>query len=85
MYKRQNLGSEYFKYDENKNSLTGQVSKTKITVGMRAKVTLLEADETSGSLRLKPLELNGQLFDKLVSDKKLKGKKYKLRRKKRKN
>ena len=58
-----NLGSEYFKYDENENSLTGQVSKTKITVGMRAKVTLLEADETSGSLRFKPLELNGQLFD----------------------
>ena len=80
-----NLGSEYFKYNENENSLTGQVSKTKITVGMRAKVTLLEADETSGSLRFKPLELNGQLFDKLVSDKKLKGKKYKLRRKKRKN
>ena len=44
-----------------------------------------EADETSGGLRFKLIELNGQLFDKLVSHKKLKKKKYKLRRKKRKN
>ena len=80
-----NLGSEYYKYDENENSLTGQASKTKITVGMRAQVALLEADETSGSLKFKLLELDGQLLDNLVSRKKLKGRKYKLRRKKRKN
>ena len=74
-----------YKYDENENSLTGQASKTKITVGMRAQVTLLEADETSGSLKFKLVELDGQLLDNLVSRKKLKGRKYKLRRKKRKN
>ena len=78
-----NLGSEYFKYDDNENSLTGKTSKTKIKVGMSARVSLLEADETSGGLRFKLLELNGQLFDKLVSHKKTKKKKYKLRRKKR--
>ena len=49
---------------------------------MSARVSLLEADETSGGLRFKLLELNGQLFDKLVSHKKTKKKKYKLRRKK---
>lgn len=80
-----NLGSEYYKFDENENSLTGKASKTKIKVGMSARVSLLEADETSGGLRFKLIELNGQLFDKLVSHKKLKKKKYKLRRKKRKN
>ena len=52
---------------------------------MSARVSLLEADETSGGLRFKLIELNGQLFDKLVSHKKLKKKKYKLRRKKRKS
>jgi ribonuclease R len=77
-----NFSSEYFKYNENENSLTGSISNRKIQVGMSAIAILIASDEKSGGLRFKLLELNDKPFEQLRKSKKFTKRKKKLRKKK---
>ena len=77
-----NFSSEYFKYNENENSLTGSISNRKIQVGMSAIAILIASDEKSGGLRFKLLELNDKPFEQLRKSKKFTKRNQKLRKKK---
>ena len=77
-----NFSSEYFKYNENENSLTGSISNRKIQVGMSAIAILIASDEKSGGLRFKLLELNDKPFEQLRKSKKFMKRNQKLRKKK---
>ena len=77
-----NFSNEYFRYNEKDNSLIGSLSNRKIQVGMNVTALLIEANETSGGLRFKLSELNGQNFDQSTRSKKFKIKKSKLKKKK---
>ena len=45
------LGSEYFRYDETSQSLTGEDSETMFAPGLRLKLRLAEANPVTGALR----------------------------------
>ena len=77
-----NFSSEYFKYNENENSLTGSISNRKIQVGMSAIAILIASDEKSGGLRFKLLDLNNKPFEQLRKSKKFTKRNQKLRKKK---
>ena len=77
-----NFSNEYFRYNEKDNSLIGSLSNQKIQVGMNVTALLIEADETSGGLRFKLSELNGQNFDQSNRSNRFKIKKSKLKKKK---
>ena len=77
-----NFSSEYFKYNENENSLTGSISNRKIQVGMSAIAILIASDEKSGGLRFKLLELDDKPFEQLRKSKKFTKRNQKLRKKK---
>ena len=76
-----NFSNEYFKYNENENSLTGSLSNRKIQVGMSAIAILIASDEKSGGLRFKLLELNDKPFEQLRKSKKFTKRNQKLRKK----
>jgi ribonuclease R len=77
-----NFSNEYYKYNENENSLTGSLSNRKIQIGMSAIAILIASDEKSGGLRFKLLELNDKPFEQLRKSKKFTKRKRKLRKKK---
>ena len=77
-----NFSNEYYKYNENENSLTGSLSNQKIQIGMSAIAILIASDEKSGGLRFKLLELNDKPFEQLRKSKKFTKRKRKLRKKK---
>ncbi|MCF6304202.1 MAG: ribonuclease R [Rhodobacteraceae bacterium] len=65
------LGREYFNFDEDHRTLTGEHSKRVLRSGLRAKVRLSEADPLTGGLMFELLEIDGK---PLPSGKKGKGK-----------
>ncbi len=58
------LGREYFRYDADTNSLTGEQSKRVIKIGMPATVRLAEAAPITGGLMFELLELDGKAMPK---------------------
>lgn len=54
------LGREYFHYDADSNTLTGEKSRRVISIGMEAKVRLAEAAPITGGLMFELLELSGK-------------------------
>ena len=54
------LGQEYFTYDEDSRTLTGEHSKRVLRAGLRAKVQLAEADPLTGGLLFELLEVDGK-------------------------
>jgi ribonuclease R len=53
------LGDEYFRYDEASQSLTGEESGTRFTLGQRLTLRLIEANPVSGGLRFALAEARG--------------------------
>jgi ribonuclease R len=45
------LGADYFRYDEASQSLSGEASGERFTLGQRLKLRLAEANPVAGSLR----------------------------------
>ncbi len=54
------LGREYFRFDPDRQTLTGEDSRQVISLGMRARVRLSEATPTTGGLIFELLELEGK-------------------------
>ena len=54
------LGREYFTFDEDHRTLTGEHSKRVLRAGLRAKVRLAEADPLTGGLMFELLEIDGK-------------------------
>ena len=54
------LGREYFRYDEDSRTLTGEHSGRVLRSGLRAKVKLAEADPLTGGLLFELLEVDGK-------------------------
>ncbi len=54
------LGREYFRFDPDRQTLTGEDSKRLISLGMRARVRLSEATPVTGGLLFELLELEGK-------------------------
>jgi len=54
------LGHEYFTYDDDSHTLTGEHSRRVLRVGLRAKVQLAEADPLTGGLLFELLEVDGK-------------------------
>jgi len=54
------LGNEYFRFDKDKQTLTGERSKFVIGLGKRVTVRLSEAIPTTGGLALELLEVEGR-------------------------
>ena len=54
------LGREYFKHDEDTNTLTGSETGIKISLGQRVLVRLKEAAPVTGGISLELLELEGK-------------------------
>ncbi len=54
------LGQEYFIYDEDSRTLTGEHSRRVLRAGLRAKVKLEEADPLTGGLLFELLEVDGK-------------------------
>ncbi|MCF6273790.1 MAG: ribonuclease R [Rhodobacteraceae bacterium] len=54
------LGHEYFTFDEDSRTLTGEYSGRVLRAGLRAKVQLVEADPLTGGLLLELLEVDGK-------------------------
>lgn len=54
------LGREYFSHDQNRNTLTGDQSGARITLGDRVTVRLTEAVPITGGLAMELLDLNGK-------------------------
>ncbi|MBL4806179.1 MAG: ribonuclease R [Rhodobacteraceae bacterium] len=54
------LGREYFTYNEDNRTLTGEHSKRVLRSGLRAKVCLTEADPLTGGLMFELLEIDGK-------------------------
>ena len=53
------LGDEYFHYDRDDQSLIGADTGLHITMGLRVKVRLVEADAITGGLRFDVIDLQG--------------------------
>ncbi|WP_271438725.1 ribonuclease R [Pontixanthobacter luteolus] len=53
------LGSDYFRYDETSQSLTGERSGTSYSTGDRLKLKLGEANPLTGALKFVPLDSDG--------------------------
>jgi len=58
------LGREYFVFDADRNTLTGEKSRRVIGLGMKAKVRLAEAAPITGGLMFELLELEGKALPK---------------------
>ncbi len=58
------LGREYFLFDADSNTLTGEKSRRVIGLGMKAKVRLAEAAPITGGLMFELLELEGKALPK---------------------
>ena len=54
------LGQEYFVFDEDHRTLTGEHSRRVLRAGLRAKVSLKEADPLTGGLLFELLEVEGK-------------------------
>ena len=54
------LGQEYFTFDEDSRTLTGEHSRRVLRAGLRAKVQLAEADPLTGGLLFELLEVDGK-------------------------
>ena len=54
------LGHEYFTYDDDSRTLTGEHSGRVLRAGLRAKVKLEEADPLTGGLLFELLEVDGK-------------------------
>ncbi len=54
------LGREYFTFDEDSRTLTGEHSRRVLRSGLRAKVRLAEADPLTGGLMFELLEIDGK-------------------------
>ncbi len=54
------LGREYFNFDEDSRTLTGEHSKRVLRSGLRAKVRLAETDPLTGGLMFELLEVDGK-------------------------
>lgn len=54
------LGHEYFVYDDDSRTLTGEHSRRVLRAGLRAKVKLAEADPLTGGLLFELLEVDGK-------------------------
>ncbi len=54
------LGQEYFTYNEDSRTLTGEYSGKVLRAGLRAKVKLAEADPLTGGLLFELLEVDGK-------------------------
>jgi len=54
------LGHEYFTYDDDSRTLTGEHSRRVLRAGLRAKVQLAEADPLTGGLLFELLEVDGK-------------------------
>ena len=54
------LGHEYFTFDEDSRTLTGEHSRRVLRAGLRAKVKLTEADPLTGGLLFELLEVDGK-------------------------
>ena len=64
------LDREYWIYDDRSNTLTGKESGRLIAIGMPCKVTVVEANRTTGGLTLDMIELDGKPLLKAAIGKK---------------
>ena len=74
------LGREYWKYNEDTRTLTGEKSKRVISMGMPAMVRLAEAAPITGGLMFELLELDGKPMPKSGSSSGRRGSGAKIRR-----